>query len=139
MSTSRAPAAAWKGHCLPGNLPLSSLSILSSGDTHIPMGPLISRPCDQQQLPQLWRGEMIDPITWLRGHFLPHALPTFFFAQFNLVSLSYTPLDNSKKFLSPSCSIFPSNICRWLLFLLSHYLAQPLEVGLSSFPVIQCL
>lgn len=53
VSTSRAPAAAWKGRCLPGNLPLSSLSVLSSGDTCVPMGPLISRPCNQQQEPQL--------------------------------------------------------------------------------------
>lgn len=59
MSTSRAPDAAWKGCCLPGNLPLSSLSILSSSDTCIPVGPLISRPCNQQQLPQLQKGEMI--------------------------------------------------------------------------------
>lgn len=75
----------------------------------------------------------------LRGHFPAHALPTFFFAQFNPVSVSYTPLENLKKFLSPSWSIVPSNICRWLLFLLSHYLAQPFELSLSSFPVIQCL
>lgn len=59
MSTSRAPDAAWKGCCLPGNLSLSSLSILSSSDTCIPVGPLISRPCNQQQLPQLQKGEMI--------------------------------------------------------------------------------
>lgn len=63
----------------------------------------------------------------LHGHFLPYALPTFFFAQFNPVSVSYTPLDNSKKFLSP-CSIILSNICKWLLFLLSHYLAQPIWI-----------
>ena len=64
----------------------------------------------------------------LHGHFLPYALPTVFFAQFNPVSVSYTPLDNSKKFLSP-CSIILSNICKWLLFLLSHYLAQSIWIG----------
>lgn len=68
VSTSRAPAAAWKGRCLPVNLPLLSLSILSSGDTRVPVGPLISRPCNQQQLPQLWRGNALPAIqqSWVQ-------------------------------------------------------------------------
>lgn len=53
VSTSGAPAAAREGRRLPGNLPLSSPSALPSGDTCVPMGPLISRPCNRQQVPQL--------------------------------------------------------------------------------------
>lgn len=68
VSTSRALAAAWKGHCLPGNLPLLSPSILSFGDTCVPVGPLISRPCNQHQLPQLWRGNALPAVqrSWVQ-------------------------------------------------------------------------